>query len=886
MREKDARLSQQCLDFGQAAIEAEKWLQDNKDIVGSEATMLSKNMFSINRTFMRLSRAASRKMCIAVFGPSQAGKSYLISALARDKNDQLIAEFAGEAVDFVTRINPEGGKESTGLVTRFTTTPPPGVTKDCPVRLRLFSEKDLVRVFANTYYNDSQHEDSPSQQELLDILRELSQKKCAEPVSPLTRDDMEDIREYMQQFKSDVRVQLLNNVYWKQAADLAPYLRCEDRTRLFGLIWNSVPEFNGFFRTLIQALEALGNAPEVSCPLDALLPREKSIIDVALLIPPKTGEVSMESEEELLLRADDGKSIRLKRRHVTALTAELTIYMPEKPAPFFEYTDLLDFPGYRSRLKTSNLEGTLKNPGELETFFLRGKVAYLFERYCEEREITGMMLCIGPSNQEVQDLPNAVDNWIRLTQGSTPEERRNHDAMLYLVLTKMDMEFEDKKGAKDAGNRWENRMQSSLVGFFGRAHSWPSNWDGQPFKNVFILRNPNVVCDAFDRDDNGKETGIAPRKQAIVDSVKNSFFTSESVKKHFTDPAKSWEAAMALNDGGISLLIEKLAPICDPDRKYNQTRDRALEQIQSLVRTLERFHRSDDYGKRVEIKTKLAKELIGTLAQLVGRQCFADFLYRFAVSDHDLYDMAMACDDELNAQAAEASATPITGIATSADDVLGELFGDAAAPAAAPAAEGSAGSEQGQTAHGMDQIEIFCRSAVDAWVEKVREITRDANIQRVYQLSTNFLESFANELIVAISRMHVLEDMIQSIRTKSAFCNITREVMAWRMASEVAYRINSFVCWLGHDARLGQGTEIIFNNQPATLFAPTELTFGPYGEPVVPALQQQFDRPYYMDWLKAFFDCIVGNAVSGDENFDPVQNNILGEILAKLNLDQ
>ena len=186
----------------------------------------------------------------------------------------------------------------------------------------------------------------------------------------------------------------------------------------------------------------------------------------------------------------------------------------------------------------------------------------------------------------------------------------------------------------------------------------------------------------------------------------------------------------------------------------------------------------------------------------------------------------------------------------------------------------------------MDQVEIFCRSAVDAWIEKVREITQDPNVQRVYQLSTNFLESFANELIVAISRMHILEDMIQSIRAKSGFCNITREVMAWRMASEAAYRINSFVCWLGHDARLGQSTEIVFNGQPATLFAPAVLSFGPYGEPVVPALQQQFDRPYYMDWLKAFFDCIVGNAVSSDENFDPVQNNILGEILSKLNQEQ
>ena len=883
MREKDHKLSQQCLDFGQAALDAEQWLRDNKDVVGGEATSLIKTMQSANRTFKRLSRAASRKMCIAVFGPSQAGKSYLISALARDENDQLIADFAGEAVDFVTKINPEGGKESTGLVTRFTTTPPPNVSKDCPVRLRLFSEKDLVRVFANTYYNDSQHEDTPSQQDILDELKELTQKKSPTPVSSITRDDMEDIREYMQQFKSDVRIQLLNTVYWKQATEIVPYLHVEERTRLFGLIWNSIPQFNNFFKVLITALEELGSAPEVSCPLDALLPREKSIIDVALLIPPKTGEVSAESEEELLLKADDGKSIRLKRRLVTALTAELTIYMPEKPAPFFEHTDLLDFPGYRSRLKTSNLEGTLQNPGELETFFLRGKVAYLFERYCEEREITGMILCIGPSNQEVQDLPNAVENWIRLTQGATPEERRNHDAMLFFLLTKMDMEFEDKKGSQDAGSRWENRMQSSLIGFFGRAHSWPSNWDGKPFKNIYLLRNPNVVCDAFDRDDAGKETGIAPKKQAIVESVKNSFFASESVKKHFEDPEKSWAAAMALNDGGITLLRDRLSPICDPDRKYNQTYDRAMEQVQALVNTLERFYRSDDYGKRVEAKTALAKELITSMAQLIGSQLFADFLCRFEVIDQDFYDMAMSCDESLDSGDAGGQPAAITGIAASAADVLNDLFGDGDLTAAGSPAEGQAGGQPAETqSHGADQVEIFCRNAVDHWVDLIREVTKDPATQRVYRLSAAFLEGFANELIVALTRTHVLEDMIASIRARSGFCNITREVMAWRMASEAAYRINSFVCWLGHDDRLNQKQEILFNGKPVALFQPTPLTFGPHGEPVVPEQQQQFDRPYYMDWLKAFFDCVVGNAVSNDENFDPVQNSRLGEILSSL----
>ena len=154
MRDQDRQLAGMCQSWSKAALSAEKWLQDNRKLVGAECDMLRKDMRSAARSFRKLSRAASRKMCVGVFGPSQAGKSYLISALARDRKGELSADFCGKAVDFIREINPEGGKESTGLVTRFTTTPPEGISERHPIRLRLFSEMDLVKVFANTSYSD------------------------------------------------------------------------------------------------------------------------------------------------------------------------------------------------------------------------------------------------------------------------------------------------------------------------------------------------------------------------------------------------------------------------------------------------------------------------------------------------------------------------------------------------------------------------------------------------------------------------------------------------------------------------------------------------------------------------------------------------------------
>ena len=434
MRDQDRQLAGMCQSWSKAALSAEKWLQDNRKLVGAECDMLRKDMRSAARSFRKLSRAASRKMCVGVFGPSQAGKSYLISALARDRKGELSADFCGKAVDFIREINPEGGKESTGLVTRFTTTPPEGISERHPIRLRLFSEMDLVKVFANTYYSDCDHKEIPDQEAVIKLLRELEQK--AGPAGgEITSDDVEDLKEYLQKnFASRPRVQLLSRVYWVKAMELAPRLALADRCRLFGCIWDNTPEFDQFHLRLATALSTLGFAAEANCPLDALLPREKSIIDVTLLNSAAPG-----ASEQLEIEGVGGRTATLPRSVVTALTAELTIYMPEKPEEFFDYTDLLDFPGYRSRLKVTDLAKELGRAGSLEQFFLRGKVAYLFERYCDEQELTGMLLCIGPSNQEVQDLPAAINNWISLTQGASPEERRGHEPTLFFILTKMDM---------------------------------------------------------------------------------------------------------------------------------------------------------------------------------------------------------------------------------------------------------------------------------------------------------------------------------------------------------------------------------------------------------------------------------------------------------------
>ena len=126
----------------------------------------------------------------------------------------------------------------------------------------------------------------------------------------------------------------------------------------------------------------------------------------------------------LQVRTTSGGPIALPRPIVTALAMELRIVCRDEPRPFFAFTDLLDFPGYRSR-KRERLDKTFRDaPNSPAEFFLRGKVDYLFQSYTADLELTSLVLCLPDSNLEVTTLPKAIENWIDVTHGSTPEDGR------------------------------------------------------------------------------------------------------------------------------------------------------------------------------------------------------------------------------------------------------------------------------------------------------------------------------------------------------------------------------------------------------------------------------------------------------------------------------
>ncbi len=117
------KLAESCIHLANLARQAAAWVEvaGNSDRVGQERKSILRMLRRSARRATRLGKLAGTRMSVSVFGPSQAGKSFLVSVLARPEGGRLAADFGGHELDYIREMNPGGEGESTGLVTRFTT---------------------------------------------------------------------------------------------------------------------------------------------------------------------------------------------------------------------------------------------------------------------------------------------------------------------------------------------------------------------------------------------------------------------------------------------------------------------------------------------------------------------------------------------------------------------------------------------------------------------------------------------------------------------------------------------------------------------------------------------------------------------------------------------
>ncbi len=661
---EDEKLSQKCTLIQDVIGDGITWTEQNADADKQKVTVY--NLKKYRRAAKRYLEAVPKRPSIAIFGQSQVGKSYLVSNMTKTPEAQsldILIPGTTDRIDFISKINPPGGgKEATGLVSRFTIAASWQAGQQ-PYELRLFSQADLVKIITNGYLSDITHYQYTVDREKIRIVLENATKKASPKEMPgFSEDDVYDVKEYLNfKFRDHFIIKDLNNIgFWDDIAQIVPMLNAENRWEIFELLWGRQPFFTDLFKKLSAGLAQIGFLANVRCELDALTPQQQTILDVQRL-----REFYAENNLPFVNLYDDTRLLAsVNRSVVSALTAETVLPLPTETAnhqkrAFLKDADVLDFPGARSRQQIPEDTFEAKPNDDKLLVFLRGKVAFLFDRYNFNSEISTLLFCMDDKQPEVADLPQFLYEWIRSTHGALPEKREAREKRLaeivpqndiakliplLVVFTKFNIELSGNPATEKPGDlgphnaKWTARVGAN----FGDQMSisvgdkWIEQWDtAGTFKNLFCLRDPKWSKNIYTgMEDGTTETGIKPDYLEKLKDMEKSFVNHKDVKDHFHNPQEAWNECTNLNKSGIDYIIKYLTPTSNPAIKREQVLSQILDLQVDLYNELGAFY----VGGNVEEKLKKARinsaqVFMALMKMQKENNTFGNFIDRLVISD-------------------------------------------------------------------------------------------------------------------------------------------------------------------------------------------------------------------------------------------------------------
>lgn len=524
-------------------------------VAGSQAAAALRDL---ERRAVRLTRALGRPQALGLFGPSQAGKSFLVGALLSHEVGSLAVRGRTTTLDFLKEVNPAKGVESTGVVTRFSSRMPALVQGE--FACELLSLEGLLASLATGFLSECTA--PPPNPERVQRALTRARGEAGPPIAPAL------LRAFSYAFAD------LCKKYGDRHPYVAELVRASDLAAPQGivtvpgflvvcsLLWGGpdyAPDLDRLFAVLFAGLQRVSFAERLELSADDVRARSTghSLVDAACLNAIGTPVA------DVTAFLPSGQPVTLAPSVLAALIAELCLPLATGSGDpsLLDRCDLLDFPGGRALKGMSGFKPDELSTGKLDSaieVFKRGKLTSLFEDYARHREITALLLCSpGPTKPEAVQLQGQVEDWLKLRYGSaTPKTPAELDEpSLFLALTKFDMSLGSLR-SDNAKDRWESRVQEACVDFWAKnADSWLFHWGQKQksFDNLFWIRNP------FSDQMQTLQPGTPD-----FQSVKEGYFAARAVAKHIRHPESKWEAvegiepATSLPRSGVPLLAAAL----------------------------------------------------------------------------------------------------------------------------------------------------------------------------------------------------------------------------------------------------------------------------------------------------------------------------------------
>ena len=407
---------------------------------------------------------------IAAYGESQKGKSYLIGNLLQNNGAPFMIEAPGYEYNFVEDINPiGGGKEATGVVTRFTSFKlfPERYNADYPVLMKVFSVAEIVSILCDGFHNDVMDYISLNDDEIKERANDIYNKYISKPdvQEIIIEDDILSIKSYIHKFIHNAQY-LSRSIYLDKLALVIRKIPVSEWNDAFKIFWIDNTDVSQLFIRLIECLGKINYEQEIYLPIDAVLhlgQRPRTIMSVDCLkglygtsdnlqtdvyLPQKTSVISigrsllsaicsevvfkvadryLNTELEFSTEMLDENSIQQIKNTFTEAKFNEADKCFKFERSLLNYSDLLDFPGARNResLKVEFLNKLDPEDGSsnMIKILLRGKVAFLFNCYSDSRRINLLMFCHDAKNVAVTSMFSVIEEWIKRYVGNTPRDR-------------------------------------------------------------------------------------------------------------------------------------------------------------------------------------------------------------------------------------------------------------------------------------------------------------------------------------------------------------------------------------------------------------------------------------------------------------------------------
>jgi hypothetical protein len=640
----------------------------NKFLKGESQKNTNQKIKKIRRSLKKIKFAVNQNPSSALYGQSQVGKSYLIKNLLSQSGQPFtISDGQGRVYDFLIDINPDGGGvEATSIVTRFSTQVEI-TNSQYPIKIQLLSPKDIVLILCDSYFSDlNTHTSIPKVTDITNHIEDIQNlfDKSKREQSIFTEDDVYDIKEYIEQNFSSFTTNLLDSEYWDVVAAIIHKVEYDNWVKVFELLWGGNTHISTTFSSLIKELAKLNFTPTVYSEFKAVLKKHGTLLDVNRLKELNREPIYVDSNKNYFM--PDAKimfkgeyrdeEMVINKSYLCALIAELVFKVDkelEAEKAFLKTSDLLDFPGARSRLE--NPESKLSEE-HISKMVLRGKVSYIFNKYSSQYLISNLLLCNNNRQIDANYIPKLLNNWIENYIGKNSEKRHQFlkDTKfppLFIIFTFFNEDLQldtvnDK--SDDSPNKFSKKWTKRFTTIFEKEfvtenYDWHTDWTSheKAFKNSYMLRDfhySNTLYKGY--RENKKEEGFADDiSKNYMTNLRKSFVDSPFVQNHFSDPENTWERAATPNNDGSEPIIENLTKVSNNHARTHKFIRELNELSVDLKEILAPHYHSDEADKRIEQANDKGAEVQTNMDITFGKDAYAfgNFIKIFLITEGDVY---------------------------------------------------------------------------------------------------------------------------------------------------------------------------------------------------------------------------------------------------------